>query len=69
MPIYEYQCGVCGYHEDVLQKISDEALTICPKCHKTAFNKLISKPAGFELKGNGWYVTDFKNQTKIDKKS
>ncbi|MFN7098386.1 MAG: FmdB family zinc ribbon protein [Gammaproteobacteria bacterium] len=63
MPIYEYKCHVCGYIEDVLQKFSDQPLTICPKCNKPTFNKLISMPAAFDLKGDGWYVTDFKNKT------
>ncbi len=63
MPIYEYKCHVCGHQEDILQKMSDEPLVNCPKCGKQTFNKLISMPAGFDLKGNGWYVTDFKNKS------
>lgn len=61
MPIYEYQCQLCHHKTEVLQKISDPALSVCPECHKSSFNKVISSPAGFELKGTGWYVTDFKN--------
>lgn len=61
MPIYEYQCHACGARHEVLQKMSDEPLTDCPDCHKSALEKLISRPAGFDLKGDGWYVTDFKN--------
>lgn len=61
MPIYEYKCHACGHQDDILQKMSDEPLVNCPKCGKATFNKLISMPAGFDLKGNGWYVTDFKN--------
>lgn len=59
MPIYEYQCQDCQHKAEVLQKISEPALTVCPVCDKPTFNKIIS-PAGFELKGTGWYVTDFK---------
>ena len=60
MPIYEYRCGTCGYQNEYLQKVSDPLLTDCPECGKPTFNKLVSA-AGFQLKGNGWYVTDFKN--------
>ena len=60
MPIYEYRCGTCGYQNEYLQKVSDPRLTDCPDCGKPTFNKLVSA-AGFHLKGNGWYVTDFKN--------
>jgi putative FmdB family regulatory protein len=60
MPIYEYRCGTCGYQNEYLQKVSDPRLTDCPECGKPTFNKLVSA-AGFQLKGNGWYVTDFKN--------
>jgi putative FmdB family regulatory protein len=70
MPIYEYRCASCGFEKEYLQKISDPLLTDCPECGKSTFNKLVSA-AGFQLKGNGWYVTDFKgNGTKpaADKK-
>lgn len=66
MPIYEYQCADCGHHQEFLQKISDAPLANCPKCNKSAFNKIISKPGAFDLKGNGWYVTDFKNPPKTN---
>ena len=60
MPIYEYRCGACGYQKEFLQRISDAPLTACPECGKRAFNKLLTA-AGFQLKGTGWYATDFKN--------
>jgi len=60
MPIYEYRCGACGYQKEFLQRISDAPLTACPKCGKRGFKKLMSA-AGFQLKGTGWYATDFKN--------
>jgi len=59
MPIYAYRCDDCGFAKDVLQKISDEPLTQCPSCGKAAFKKQITA-AGFQLKGSGWYVTDFR---------
>ena len=61
MPIYEYRCGACGYQKEFLQRISDAPLTDCPECGKRAFNKLVTA-AGFQLKGTGWYATDFKNK-------
>jgi putative FmdB family regulatory protein len=60
MPIYEYRCGACGYQKEFLQRMSDAPLTACPKCGKRGFKKLVSA-AGFQLKGTGWYATDFKN--------
>ncbi|WP_454692347.1 FmdB family zinc ribbon protein [Achromobacter aloeverae] len=60
MPIYAYKCGACGYAKDVLQKISDAPLTVCPECGASAFSKQVTA-AGFQLKGSGWYVTDFRN--------
>ena len=60
MPIYAYKCGSCGHAKDVLQKISDAPLTDCPACGAGAFTKQITA-AGFQLKGSGWYVTDFRN--------
>ena len=60
MPIYEYRCSACGYEHEYLQKVSDPRLTTCPECGKATFDKLVSA-AGFQLKGNGWYATDFKN--------
>ena len=66
MPIYEYQCQSCGHQFDVIQKVSDEKLTICPKCKKKKLKKLVTS-AGFKLKGTGWYETDFKNKKKEKK--
>ena len=59
MPIYAYKCGSCGHAKDVLQKISDAPLTACPACGAEAFSKQVTA-AGFQLKGSGWYVTDFR---------
>ena len=63
MPIYEYQCTECGYKTEVLQKISDDPMTICPECGKPTMKKLVSA-AAFRLKGGGWYETDFKSAGK-----
>ena len=59
MPIYAYRCEACGFAKDVLQKMSDDALTVCPSCNKDSFRKQLTA-AGFQLKGSGWYVTDFR---------
>ena len=59
MPIYAYKCGPCGHAKDVLQKISDPQLTVCPACGASTFEKQLTA-AGFQLKGSGWYATDFK---------
>ncbi len=59
MPIYAYRCEACGHAKDVLQKISDPVLTVCPACGAEAFKKQVTA-AGFQLKGSGWYVTDFR---------
>ena len=59
MPIYAYKCGSCGHAKDVLQKISDAPLVTCPACSAQAFSKQVTA-AGFQLKGSGWYVTDFR---------
>jgi putative FmdB family regulatory protein len=59
MPIYEYRCSACGHEMEVLQKLSDPLLSGCPQCGKPALKKLLSA-AGFQLKGSGWYATDFK---------
>ena len=59
MPIYAYRCTACGHAKDVLQKVSDPLLTVCPACGVDAFRKQVTA-AGFQLKGSGWYVTDFK---------
>jgi putative FmdB family regulatory protein len=60
MPFYEYECPHCGYHDEVLQKITDKALAKCPTCGKKGLKKLMSAPV-FRLKGSGWYETDFKS--------
>jgi putative FmdB family regulatory protein len=59
MPIYAYKCESCGHAKDVLQKISDPALTECPACGAATFSKQVTA-AGFQLKGSGWYQTDFR---------
>lgn len=59
MPIYAYRCEACGFQKDVLQKLSDAPLTQCPSCGQTSFAKQVTA-AGFQLKGSGWYVTDFR---------
>lgn len=59
MPIYAYKCGSCGHAKDVLQKMSADPLTVCPECGAEAFTKQLTA-AGFQLKGSGWYVTDFR---------
>ena len=59
MPIYAYQCASCGHQEDVMQKMSDAPLTTCPKCGQASYGKMLTA-AGFQLKGSGWYATDFK---------
>jgi putative FmdB family regulatory protein len=60
MPIYAYRCDECGFAKDVLQKMSEDPLTVCPECNQTSFKKQVTA-AGFQLKGSGWYVTDFRN--------
>jgi putative FmdB family regulatory protein len=60
MPIYEYRCGACGFQKEFMQRMSDALLTDCPQCGKSTLTKLVSA-AGFQLKGTGWYATDFKN--------
>jgi putative FmdB family regulatory protein len=74
MPIYAYRCAACGHAKDVLQKISDPPLADCPACGAPRFEKQVTA-AGFQLKGSGWYVTDFRNngaaaktETKADAK-
>ncbi|HSW09107.1 FmdB family zinc ribbon protein [Aquabacterium sp.] len=59
MPIYAYRCAACGHAKDVLQKLSDPLLTTCPACGAESFSKQLTA-AGFQLKGSGWYATDFK---------
>jgi putative FmdB family regulatory protein len=68
MPIYEYRCAECGFEEEYLQKISEPPLTVCPKCGKTSFHKKLTA-AGFQLKGSGWYATDFRGSSKPEAKA
>src|SRR5262245_55310803 len=63
MPIYEYRCEACGHQEDHLQKVSEAPLTKCPACGKKKYKKQLTA-AGFQLKGSGWYATDFKTAAK-----
>ena len=67
MPIYEYRCGSCGTEKEYLQKLGDAPITDCPSCGALAMTKLVSA-AGFQLKGSGWYATDFKGGTKPPEK-
>jgi len=61
MPIYEYRCASCGHQQEFLQKVSDAPITVCTKCGKPTFAKMLTA-AGFQLKGSGWYATDFRNK-------
>ncbi|MDO9064889.1 MAG: zinc ribbon domain-containing protein [Sulfuricella sp.] len=63
MPIYEYRCSSCGFQKEYIQKMSDAPLTACPECKQETLAKLLSA-AGFQLKGSGWYQTDFKGGSK-----
>lgn len=63
MPIYAYRCSACGAEKDVLQKFSDAPLTACPACAAESFHRVLTAPA-FQLKGSGWYVTDFRDGNK-----
>jgi putative FmdB family regulatory protein len=63
MPIYEYRCNACGHADEHLQKVSDQPLSVCPVCGKPEYRKQLSA-AGFQLKGTGWYATDFKGGAK-----
>lgn len=67
MPIYEYECRGCGHRLEAIQRFSDPLLTDCPACGKAELRKLLS-PAGFQLKGTGWYVTDFRDGSKPKEK-
>lgn len=69
MPIYEYRCDACGHADEHLQKVSEAPLSVCPACGKPEYRKQLSA-AGFQLKGTGWYATDFKSSGKkpADKK-
>jgi putative FmdB family regulatory protein len=66
MPIYEYRCGACGQEHEALQKVSEPPLKVCPACGKPKLKKLLSA-AGFQLKGSGWYATDFKSKAPAKK--
>lgn len=68
MPIYEYECSDCHHKFDLLQKINDEVVKTCPQCSKETAVRLVSA-AGFQLKGSGWYATDFKDKGKPAPKS
>jgi putative FmdB family regulatory protein len=68
MPIYEYECSLCGHRLEAFQKMSDAPLINCPECNKPNLKKLISA-AGFQLKGTGWYATDFRNKGKPEAQS
>ncbi len=68
MPIYAYRCEACGFAKDALQKVSDAPLTDCPACGEAKFKKQLTA-AGFQLKGSGWYVTDFRNGSNSGKSS
>ncbi|HUJ01100.1 MAG TPA: zinc ribbon domain-containing protein [Usitatibacter sp.] len=63
MPIYEYRCESCGHQQEFLQKVGDAPLTVCTRCGKPSFSKMVTA-AGFQLKGSGWYATDFKGAAK-----
>lgn len=67
MPIYAYKCSACGNEQDVMQKVSDAPLTTCPQCGAVAFSKQLTA-AGFQLKGKGYYATDFKGGSAAPKK-
>jgi len=60
VPIYEYRCSSCGFQKEYLQRVSDPLLNVCPECSKETFGKMLTA-AGFQLKGGGWYATDFKH--------
>ena len=63
MPIYEYRCSSCGHQQEFLQKVSDAPMTVCTGCGQATFSKMLTA-AGFQLKGSGWYATDFKTAGK-----
>ena len=68
MPIYDYQCTSCGLKKEVMRKISEPNVTVCPDCGKETFTKQLSAPS-FQLSGTGWYATDFKGGSKPEKKA
>ena len=65
MPIYEYECVACGHRLESFEKMNEAPLTSCPECHQPKLQKLVSA-AGFQLKGTGWYATDFRNKSKTE---
>jgi putative FmdB family regulatory protein len=67
MPIYAYRCTSCGFENDHLQKLSDPVLEICPQCAQATYRKQLTA-AGFQLKGSGWYATDFKGDKSKESK-
>ena len=68
MPIYAYRCSSCGFEKDHLQKLNDPVLSICPECHEKTYQKQLTA-AGFQLKGGGWYATDFKGSSPAPAKA
>lgn len=68
MPIYEYRCDDCGHQQEFMQKVSEPPVAVCPSCGRSNFRKLLTA-AGFQLKGTGWYVTDFRGGSKPAAKS
>jgi len=66
MPIYEYRCSSCGFQKEYLQKVTDPVMTVCPECGGSTFSKMLTA-AGFQLKGSGWYATDFRNPASAAK--
>ena len=68
MPIYAYRCSDCGHAQDVLQRMSDPVLTVCPSCGANSYTKQVTA-AGFQLKGSGWYVTDFRGGNTVAPKA
>jgi putative FmdB family regulatory protein len=68
MPIYEYRCTSCGHQQEFLQKVSDPPVTVCTACGKPTFSKMLTA-AGFQLKGSGWYATDFRTKPAAPAKS
>ena len=65
MPIYEYKCSACNHQFDAIQKMSDDPIKTCPRCAEDKAVRLVSA-AGFQLKGSGWYATDFKTKPKSE---
>ncbi len=61
MPIYDFQCASCGFKNELMRKISEASITICPNCQKETFAKMLSAPS-FQLSGSGWYASDFKDK-------